>query len=224
MNKKILLSILIILLAASAIWLMMRSPAEAPMQIISLEEKGGQSIGDSGTYTLNVTESTLKARGQKPLVPGYTDVSVVNFKEGTVVVENGKLTGIFTLDMSSIMVETTGKGGGESMLAKHLKSADFFDVEKNPTSLFIIKSSEKSGGENLYDITGDLTLKGITKPLTFPAMIYMQDGKLTAEGTINLDRTQWDIKYGSGTFFEDIGDRAIGDIFNIEFKISADAQ
>lgn len=224
MKRSIFVSIFIVLIVAVAFFLMMRNPVKAPIQSVAVGENGHQSVSGSGTYRVDLIESILKAQGQKPLISGYTDASLARFKEGNFIVTNGKISGSFTVDMNSISVESTGKGGGESMLERHLKSPDFFDVEVYPESSFEIKSAEKSPEDELYMVTGDLTLKGTTKTINFPAVIYMKDGKLKAEGTVGLDRTLWDIRYGSGKFFGELGDKIISDIFTVEFNITADAQ
>ena len=224
MQKNILISIVIVIVIAIVILLLMRNPARAPIQSLKVEENGHQSVTGTGQYALNLSESTLRAQGQKPLLSGYTDIGNIALKNGNISVNQGIISGAFTVDMNSLAVESTGKGSDEPMLQKHLKSADFFDVEKYPESSFVIKSAEKTSEDDLYMISGDLTIKNITQMINFPAVIYMKDKQLKAEGSVTLDRTKWDIKYGSGSFFDNLGDKVISDIFLIEFNITADPQ
>ena len=90
-------------------------------------------------------------------------------------------------------------------LEGHLKSADFFDVEVHPTASFEVISSEPSDAEGTtHNVKGNLTMKSITKEITFPANISFEGDQLTATGTFTIDRTQWDVQYGSESFFPDL--------------------
>jgi len=103
-----------------------------------------------------------------------------------------------------------------------LKSDDFFSVEKNKTAHFeITKVTSKSGND--FDLTGKMTIKGITQEITFPATIITTAKEVKATAKITLDRTKWDIKYGSGKFFEGLGDKIIHDDFVIELNLQAEA-
>ncbi|MFM2285794.1 MAG: hypothetical protein RLZZ543_1291 [Bacteroidota bacterium] len=109
-------------------------------------------------------------------------------------------------------------------LLGHLKSDDFFSVEKNPEAQFeIVKveaASDAASGNN-STVTGNLTIKGIAKSITFPANITIEPAQLTAKAEFNIDRTEWDIKYGSGKFFQDLGDKMINDEFTVKFNLTA---
>ncbi len=174
----------------------------------------GTSNGEKKEISL--TESKLEWTGSK--VTGKHN-GTVNISSGELFVDDNKITGgSFEIDFNTITVldikdpETNGK------LAGHLKSDDFFSAEKHPKGRFNIKSVVSTGG-NQFNVTGDMIIKGITNEITFPATIEMTDGKITASGDINIDRTKWDIKYGSGKFFENLGDKMISDEFNIKFEI-----
>jgi polyisoprenoid-binding protein YceI len=148
----------------------------------------------------------------------------VNIKSGTVELEGDQLVGgNFEIDMTSIKVDDIEDKDTNAKLKGHLMSDDFFSVEKHNTSKFVItkvKQKEGKNGNN-YEITGDLTIKGITKSLTFPARISMKDNKFKAYASLDVDRTEWDVRYGSGSFFDDLGDRTIYDEFNIKLDITA---
>ena len=134
----------------------------------------------------------------------------VNLKEGTLVFKGKKLVkGTFTVDMTSLTdTDLTGEYLGK--LNGHLKSEDFFSVEKFPTAILVFtKVAVKAA--NLYTVTGDLTIKGITKPITFD----LATTENTATTTFKVDRTKYDIKHGSGSFFANLGDKAINDEFEL---------
>jgi polyisoprenoid-binding protein YceI len=127
--------------------------------------------------------------------------------------------------MASLKVEDL-TGGSNEKLVGHLKSDDFFSVEKNPTATFVITSVAPLKGDacgNNATITGDLTIKGKTNPLSFPAKVGVKNGMAAASGTATIDRTKYDIRYRSKSFFESIGDKAIDDTFTLTFNVIAKA-
>jgi polyisoprenoid-binding protein YceI len=145
----------------------------------------------------------------------------LTFQSGTVLTDGKALTGgTFTVDMTTLIVtditdkETNGK------LVGHLNSPDFFDVAGHKTSTLAIKNV-KATGKDTYDVTADLTIKGITKPVTFPATVTITGSNVTAKATVKVDRTNYDIKYGSGKFFEGLGDKVIYDDFTIDLNVVA---
>jgi polyisoprenoid-binding protein YceI len=103
----------------------------------------------------------------------------------------------------------------------HLKSDDFFSTEKNPMSKFEITKVTSAGADRV-NITGNLSIKGFTHPVTFPATVKQQKGVLVAVASgIRVDRTKYDIKFRSKTFFGDIGDKAIDDEFELSINLTA---
>jgi len=140
---------------------------------------------------------------------------------GNVISKDGNLADAsIIMDMNSIEC-TDLEGEWKDKLVGHLKSDDFFSVEKNPTASFSIKSVKKSGTQSV--VTGDLTIKGITNEVSFPVELKNSNNTLTANGTAKLDRTKWDIRYGSGKFFDSLGDNMIYDEFEIRFELVAKA-
>jgi polyisoprenoid-binding protein YceI len=105
-------------------------------------------------------------------------------------------------------------------LIGHLKSDDFFSVAKFPLASLEVKSVTAKSG-NLYHFTADLTIKGITAPIEFDAEVNMTSDQVTATGTMVVNRTKYDIKYRSGSFFSDLGDKMIYDDFTLKFKLVA---
>tara|TARA_R110000823_G_scaffold45346_6_gene116873 strand:+ start:858 stop:1439 length:582 start_codon:yes stop_codon:yes gene_type:complete len=157
---------------------------------------------------VKVSESTVTWKGYK--VTGEHNGSI-NLKSGFLEMKGKKLIGgEFVVDMTSLTCNDLEAGQGKEKLEGHLKSADFFGVDANPNSKLVF-TSVKAMNENSYTATGDLTIKGITKPVT--VVVSMFENKATA--TIKVDRTKYDIKYGSGSFFDDLGDKAIYDEFDL---------
>jgi len=134
----------------------------------------------------------------------------VNLKEGHLEFDGAKLTGgEFVVDMPTL-VSTDLDGEMKGKLEGHLKSDDFFGVDTHATSKLVI-TSVKPFNDKSSTVTGDLTIKGITKPITF--VISLFDNKATA--TLKVDRTKYDIKFRSGNFFENLGDKTIYDEFDL---------
>lgn len=140
----------------------------------------------------------------------------ISLKEGTFSVKDNKITaGKFVIDMNSITCEDL-TGGSNERLVGHLKSDDFFSTATFPTSTLVVTGSEPFKN-NVSQVTGTLTIKGISHPLTFTVK---REGS-NYSTTLAIDRTLYDIKYGSGKFFQNLGDNMIDDNFILEVKIAA---
>jgi polyisoprenoid-binding protein YceI len=134
----------------------------------------------------------------------------VALKSGHLEFNEGKLTGgEFEVDMTSIEVGDL-EGEYKGKLEGHLKSDDFFGIDKFPTAKLVF-NKVKSTGKNSYEVSGDLTVKGKTAPVTFELSVY--GNKATAN--VKIDRTKYDIRYGSPSFFDDLKDKAIYDEFDL---------
>lgn len=185
----------------------------------------GASVVPPGSYVVVPTESEVKWSAGKPLIEGYINNGTFALKEGSITVSESTATGTFVFDMNSLSVSLTAKKPGkESALENHLKGKDFFDVEKFPTAQFVIKqvvATEDSATSLAYTVTGDLTIKGVTNEVTFPATIYLKDGAVHAEGTLEIDRTKWNITFGSANFFDNLADNAISDTVSLSLNIVA---
>jgi len=146
----------------------------------------------------------------------------VKIQSGNLVTDGGKLTGgDFTVDFSTIKdLDIQGDFAGK--LETHLKSADFFDVAQFPTSTLKITKAVAKGGEN-YDLTGNLTIRGITQSITFPAIVKVTGKTASASAKFDIDRTKFGLTYCSKAFFENIGDKMIYDNFTVDVKIVASA-
>lgn len=160
---------------------------------------------------IDLKKSTVTWTGKK--VTGEHS-GVVNLKEGMLVFKGKKLTGgSFIADMTTLS-NTDQTGDGKKKLEGHLKSSDFFNTEEFKTAKLVFKSiGEKKPG--LYSITADLTIKGKTNPVKFD--LALKGGKAITE--FSVDRTKFGIQYGSGSFFDDLGDRTIYDEFDLKVAL-----
>ncbi|KAB7730256.1 YceI family protein [Rudanella paleaurantiibacter] len=175
-------------------------------------------VKKAATYKVDTQKSVLNWEGKK--VTGQHN-GAVKFNGGSLIVDGSKLTGgTFEFDMNSITCADLTDAGYNAKFIGHMKSEDFFNTAKFPTSKFVITKVTPKGG-NKFDITGNMTIKNITNPVTFPATVTMNGNSISAEGKATLDRTKYDIRYGSKSFFENIGDKAIYDDFAVEIKMVA---
>ncbi|RTY88986.1 YceI family protein [Flavobacterium sp. RSP15] len=160
------------------------------------------------TKKVDAAKSTINWTGKK--VTGQHE-GTVNLKDGTLVFKGTKLVGgTFNVDMTSLVATDLKAGQGKEKLEGHLKSEDFFGIEKFATATLVFKKLVTKA-PNVYTVTGDLTIKGITKPVIFDLTTTAN----TASSTVKIDRTKYDIKYGSGSFFDNLGDKAISDEFTL---------
>lgn len=177
------------------------------------------------SYTIDSAASTVNWFASK--VTGKHDGTLA-IKSGDIQTENGTVSaGKIVFDMTQIVVTDVTDAEMNGKLTGHLKSDDFFSVETHPEATFEIVSvepiAEAAEGTPNYSVKGNLTIKGITKAITFPATINVTEGTLNAAAEVEIDRTEWDIRYGSGKFFENIGDKAIHDNFKVNFNVTAKA-
>lgn len=179
----------------------------------------------SGTYVVDVEQSTAEWTASKKIVTDWVDSGTISVQEGRVeVAEDMMVSGKLVFDMSSIAVINTGAGEkGNASLEKHLKSADFFEVETYPSATFEITKVTPAQTANSYLATGNLTIKDISNEITVPLTAYSQDGALMIEGSVDVDRTLWNIKFGSDKFFDNLADNVINDEFSLKFSLVANA-
>lgn len=167
----------------------------------------------SGTYQLVSHQSVLHWKGSRPF---SFHEGTVDLKNGAFVLSNGSIeSGSFVIDMTTIS-STDTEGAGKERLDGHLKSEDFFNVEVFGESTFEILSADKATG-NEWNIQGDLTIKGESHPIEILATLTEEGDTLRVQAPLTIDRTLWAIQYGSGKFFQDLGDKVIKD--EIEFTI-----
>lgn len=162
---------------------------------------------------VDVETSVLVWKGFKPT---GSHNGTVKLKSGNVVVENDILTsGEFVIDMTTIT-----DADGSKKLEGHLKSGDFFETEIYPTSKFVITSVETKEGK--LAVTGDLTIKNVTKSITIPASISVEGVLIIFKSeTFEVNRADFNVKYGSKSFFDNLKDKFINDMMELSFEVKA---
>jgi len=171
-------------------------------------------------YSVNIEESNVTWVGKKIT---YDHKGTIKISNGSLDVSGNKLVGgSFTIDMNSIVNLDLEDSEKNAKLIGHLKSADFFNVSEFPTASMVITSAKmkKAEGSN-YEVMGELTIKGITKPVTFPAMVDIDGDIVTAKATVVFDRSEYDVRYGSGSFFDNLGDNVIYDDIELGVELVA---
>lgn len=161
----------------------------------------------------------------------WTGKKVTGQHHGTVTVSGGELSvkdgniqaGSFTIDMKSIKDVDLTDAEMNQKLTGHLLSPDFFHADSFPTAKFEISSVTPKTDDkgNTHEVAGNLTIKGITRNISFPAKVKTEGDKLVADATFTIDRTDWGIKYGSGKFFKDLADKTINDLIEFELHLTA---
>ncbi|MGE3611599.1 MAG: YceI family protein [Bacteriovoracaceae bacterium] len=143
----------------------------------------------------------------------------ISIKSGSLTVNGDLITaGEIVVDMNSIVCEDITDKEYNTKFIGHMKSNDFFDTEKFPEAKLVIKNSKKT--DKGLEVQGDLTMRGKTAPVTFLATVKA-GSDYKASTTLVLDRTQWDLKYGSGKFFQGLGDKMIHDEFTLNIDLTA---
>ena len=171
----------------------------------------GITLATAQTKKINVEKSTINWNAKK--VTGEHS-GTVNFQDGSLTLKEGKVVGgSFTVNMTTL-VTTDLSGEWKTKLEGHLNSEDFFSTAKFKTSTLIFKKVV-SKGNDVYAVTADMTIKGITNPITFDLAVKGN----TATTKLKIDRTKYNIKYGSKSFFESIGDKAINDDFDLTVNL-----
>jgi polyisoprenoid-binding protein YceI len=172
--------------------------------------------GPVETVGVDTTASVITWKGYK--VTG-SHTGTIKINAGNLQMQDDQLVGgSFTIDMTTINC-TDLEGEYKGKLEGHLKSADFFGVEKYPTATFKITSVVSRGTPGDYKITGNLTIKETTKPVRFNVNIAEEGGKQIATGDVQIDRSDFDIRYGSGSFFDSLGDKTIYDEFDLSVRL-----
>lgn len=169
---------------------------------------------DDGNYIVDAENSSLVWAASKVL-SGHT--GKVSIKSGEITISGGIISGLANviIDMKTISDDENNEA-----LVKHLNSADFFDTANfSEAQLNIISITSRES--NQYDVEADLTIKGITNKISFPAQISTNGSSLNAQATFSINRTLWDIKYQSASFLSDLGDKAINDVIDFRVDLSA---
>lgn len=172
----------------------------------------------SEKYVVKPADSTLKWEGRK-LTGAHA--GMIKIKSGELIFEGPEFVGgEFVIDMTTISVEDIKEKDKAARLKGHLESDDFFSVNQYKTAKFVIKDARFSKG-GLYDVTGDLTIKGKTHPISFMADVTEDGNKLVAKADIVFNRAKYDVRYGSGSFFDNLGDKMIYDDISLKVELKA---
>ena len=178
---------------------------------------GGDKKKEGDTYKINTQESEIIWKGKKVSGEHYGKLT---FSGGFIEGHAGDIhAGTFETDMNTITCDDLSKEYGDKLVG-HLKSKDFFDVANHKNANLVITNIQPEDDDQ-YTLEGDLTIKGITHPVTFPARIFITSDKVVMRGEMVFDRTLYSIKYGSGKFFEGLGDKMIDDEVALSFVVIA---
>ncbi len=186
------------------------------------------AAADATTYMVDAANSKIIWAGSKP---GKTHSGTINIGKGTITAANNNITnGKFMIDMTSLEVTDLQKGSGKEQLEAHLKGTvdgkrdDFFNVAEFPSAIFEVTSvtPAAAGGDATHNITGNLTLKGQSKSITFPASVQMAGSVLSAVSLpFKIDRTEWGIKFMSKSILDDLKDGFIEDEVSLTINLTA---
>lgn len=172
-----------------------------------------------GTLMVDASKSKIIWEGKKKLISAWVDRGTIALKSGSVVVKENKLeSGEFVFDMNSIVATKTGSNGGFDRLTTHLKSADFFDVAKYPEAKFVAKEVVVNTEKDIV-VKGDLTIKDKTNPIEIPFKVSEIEGYFVGTGEVVVDRTKFDVRYGSSNFFDNLGNNVIENDFKLVFEV-----
>ncbi len=176
------------------------------------------TLNTKAVFNVDKAASKLVWKGEK--VTGF-HTGELKLDNGTLSIENGKLTaGSFDIDMNSITCTDMPADKGGNDLVGHLKADDFFGVAKFPKARFISTKIVWQGGNN-YKVVGNLTIKETTKEIKFTTIATIDATSAKAEATLMVDRTDYNIKYGSGSFMDGLGDKTIYDNFEVKISLVA---
>jgi len=164
---------------------------------------------EQGVYSVIIDETELSWIGKELSTKIHT--GTLNLSKGLIQVDNDKtITGNVTINMSTINV-TDLQGRAKEMLEGHLRSADFFEVENFPEATISFKSKSFNKLKNQINFEGELTIKNISNPILFNATLLESSPYLKAKAMLSFDRSKYNVRFRSGSFFENLGDKLILD-------------
>jgi polyisoprenoid-binding protein YceI/rhodanese-related sulfurtransferase len=192
---------------------------DAPEMLI---ESAGLRL-EERLYNVDVGKSVVEWVGRNP---NTRHSGALRLSEGSISVHEGNIAGSFTLDMCSIVNYSLAGDPLQKVLEAHLASDDFFFVERFPTARFTIQAGRLADEPTLsapnVKIQGELEIRGVKKRIAFEATLNnLDDGSIVAEAHFDIDRTQWEIIYGSSRYFEHLGMHLVFDLISIQLRIVA---
>ena len=186
--------------------------------VVAISWNANAGNDNKSVLTVNAGESKVEWLGKKVTGEHKGNIAIAS---GELEFSDDKLTGgTFEIDMHSITNSDLENEEGRNKLVGHLKSDDFFGVEKYPKAHLVIKNVTHEQGSK-YMVSGDVTIKGITKTIEFPVELSENDSKAWATAMITMDRSEFDVKYGSGSFFDGLGDKMIYHDFVLNVTVVA---
>ncbi|WPR70270.1 YceI family protein [Flavobacterium sp. NG2] len=160
---------------------------------------------------IDVSKSLITWTGKK--ITGQHE-GTIKFKEGVLVFKNNKVVGgNFVADMTTLN-NTDQTGSSKAKLEGHLKSDDFFGIYNFNTSMLDFRNITPKAN-NVYTVIGSLTIKGVSHPIIFDLIVKGN----SATAKLTVDRTKYSIRYGSGSYFDDLGDKTIYDQFDLKVDL-----
>ena len=202
-------------------------PAILLLFIVSCEKSSKKKINtslpkptlslSSGDYVMDNDNSSIKWTGRELSTKSH--YGSLQMKNGSLTVNtDGTVNGIIKIDMTTIDCEDL-QGRSKASLERHLRSDDFFSVESHPIATLTFKSEGGIGAGNKLAFNGDLEIKGISHPISFESELKSVDPKVSALVDMTFDRSKYNVRFRSGTFFQNLGDKLIYDDIEISVNI-----
>ena len=202
-------------------------PAILLLFIVSCEKSSKKKINtslpkptlslSSGDYVMDNDNSSIKWTGRELSTKSH--YGSLQMKNGSLTVNtDGTVNGIIKIDMTTIDCEDL-QGRSKASLERHLRSDDFFSVESHPIATLTFKSEGGIGAGNKLAFNGDLEIKGISHPISFESEVKNVDPKVSALVNMTFDRSKYNVRFRSGTFFQNLGDKLIYDDIEISVDI-----
>ena len=202
-------------------------PAILILFIVSCEKSSKKKIDtslpkptlslSSGDYVMDNDNSSIKWTGRELSTKSH--YGSLQMKNGSLTVNtDGTVKGIIKIDMTTIDCEDL-QGRSKASLERHLRSDDFFSVESHPIATLTFKSEGGIGAGNKLAFNGDLEIKGISHPISFESELKSVDPKVSALVDMTFDRSKYNVRFRSGTFFQNLGDKLIYDDIEISVDI-----
>ncbi len=194
-------------------------PAASKVQNTKVKKSPNATAKTARQASIDTKGSKITWKGSKI---GSSHDGTISLKSGMVEIAEGKITGgKFVIDMNSITNTDLAGTDGAEKLVKHLSSPDFFDVNKFPEAVFVITEAKQTGpGKGDYTFNGDFTLKGVTKPISFKGKTKIGGKEFIVDvPEFAIDRTNFDVRYGSNKFFDNLKDKVISDQIIIHMRI-----
>ncbi len=211
--KSFFVVLAVVLLIVLGIYMMRDTKTEAPAPVDTTVATTTTATLPQNGYMVDTEKSSIAWKGS--MVTGKTHTGTVKLKSGEGTFGPDVMpTAAFVIDMNSIV-----DADGSATLEKHLKSDDFFGVEAYPEATFILNSLSTTTTKDLYNATGDFTLRGVKKSITFPVTITLTDGVVRVSGKLTFNRADYNVKYGSKSFFKNLGDKVIKDEVEITLNL-----